>query len=63
MIARYTDYFPSLVEFLTGAGIVAYGLLAFSLAARYLNVVDHTPGHEPTFDLKPLLRRLLAQPS
>jgi Ni/Fe-hydrogenase subunit HybB-like protein len=41
--ARYTQYMPSLIEFLSGAGIVAYGLLAFTLGARYLGVVDHTP--------------------
>jgi Ni/Fe-hydrogenase subunit HybB-like protein len=29
------------VEILSGAGVVAYGLLAFSLGVRYLNVVDH----------------------
>jgi Ni/Fe-hydrogenase subunit HybB-like protein len=39
--ARYTTYFPSLVEWLAGAGIVAYGLLAFTLGVRFLNVVDH----------------------
>jgi Ni/Fe-hydrogenase subunit HybB-like protein len=37
----YARYFPSLVEILSGAGVVAYGLLAFSLGVRYLNVVDH----------------------
>ncbi len=37
----YTSYVPSLVEILTGAGVVAYGLLAFSLGVRYLKVVDH----------------------
>ncbi len=39
--ARYTDYTPSLIEFLSGAGIVAYGLLAFTLGVRYLNLVNH----------------------
>ena len=39
--ARYTDYFPSLIELITGAGIVAYGLLAFTLGVKFLNVVDH----------------------
>ncbi|MCX6037771.1 MAG: polysulfide reductase NrfD [Chloroflexi bacterium] len=29
----YTAYSPSLIEFLTGAGIIGYGLLAFSLEA------------------------------
>ncbi|HEY5270070.1 MAG TPA: NrfD/PsrC family molybdoenzyme membrane anchor subunit [Anaerolineales bacterium] len=37
----YTAYRPSLIEILTGAGIVSYGLLAFSLGVRYLKVVDH----------------------
>ncbi len=41
--ARYTDYVPSLIEFLSGAGIIAYGLLAFTLGARYLRVVDYSP--------------------
>jgi Ni/Fe-hydrogenase subunit HybB-like protein len=46
--ASYTTYLPSLVEFLTGAGIVAYGALAVTLGVRYLGVVDHAlePVHE-----------------
>ena len=30
-------------------GVVAYGLLAFTLGVRYLKIVDHRPvaGHEP----------------
>ncbi len=39
--ARYTTYTPALIEWAVGAGIVAYGLLAFSLGVRYLNIVDH----------------------
>ena len=48
IITRYVQYFPSLVEFAVGAGIVAYGLLAFTLGVRYLNVVDHRsePDHQ-----------------
>jgi Ni/Fe-hydrogenase subunit HybB-like protein len=38
----YTNYSPSLVEFLSGAAIVAYGLTAFSLGVKYLRVVDHS---------------------
>jgi molybdopterin-containing oxidoreductase family membrane subunit len=53
--ARYTSYVPSLIEMLTGAGIVAYGLLAFSLGARYLNVVDHTPAAEAEPHLEAIL--------
>ena len=37
----YTSYSPSLVELVTALGIVAYGLLAFSIGVRYLRVVDH----------------------
>ena len=37
----YTSYYPSLVELASGSGIIAYGLLAFSLGVRYLKVVDH----------------------
>ena len=37
----YTTYFPSVIEFMTGAGIVAYGILAVSLGVRYLNIVNH----------------------
>lgn len=37
----YTSYMPSFVEFVTGIGIVSYGLLAFTLGVRYLNVVFH----------------------
>jgi Ni/Fe-hydrogenase subunit HybB-like protein len=37
----YTNYVPSFIEFLVGGGVVAYGLLAFSLGVRYLKVVDH----------------------
>ncbi len=38
---NYTSYYPSLVEIVSGSGIIAYGLLAFSLGVRYLRVVDH----------------------
>ncbi|HUH98200.1 MAG TPA: hypothetical protein VLZ89_12620, partial [Anaerolineales bacterium] len=37
----YASYTPSLVEFVTGSGVIAYGLTAFSLGVRYLRVVDH----------------------
>jgi Ni/Fe-hydrogenase subunit HybB-like protein len=38
----YTSYVPSLIEILTGAAIVAYGLTAISLGVKYLRVVDHS---------------------
>ncbi len=37
----YASYAPSLVELVTGFGIVAFGLLSFSIGVRYLRVVDH----------------------
>ncbi len=43
---RYTAYFPSLIEFIAGAGVVAYGLMAFTLGVRYLNVINHGVAHE-----------------
>ena len=47
----FTHYTPSLIEFLAGAGVVAYGLLAFTLGVRYLRVVQHggewNDFHEP----------------
>ena len=38
----YARYSPSLIEILTGAAIIAYGLTAFSLGVKYLRVVDHS---------------------
>lgn len=42
----YTSYFPSIIEILSGLGIVAYGTLAITLAIRYLNIIDHYPEKE-----------------
>lgn len=41
-IITYTTYRPSLIEILSGAAIIAYGLTLFSLGVKYLRVVDHT---------------------
>lgn len=40
-LVSYASYTPSFVEWVTGLGIIAYGLLAFSLGVKYLRVVDH----------------------
>ncbi len=40
-LISYTHYTPSLVEWVTVLGVIAYGLLAFSLGVKYLRVVDH----------------------
>lgn len=37
----YTTYFPSIIEILSGVGVVAYGVLAVTLGIRYLNLIDH----------------------
>lgn len=42
----YTTYYPSLIEVLSGLGVVAYGVLAITLAIRYLNLIDHFPEKE-----------------
>ncbi|MDX1615970.1 MAG: NrfD/PsrC family molybdoenzyme membrane anchor subunit, partial [Candidatus Promineifilaceae bacterium] len=42
---QYTNYIPSTIEFLVGAGVVAYGLLAYTIGVRYLRVVDHRLVH------------------
>jgi Ni/Fe-hydrogenase subunit HybB-like protein len=41
IIARFTTYIPSIIEFLAGAGIVGFGLFAFTIGVRYLNIVHH----------------------
>lgn len=43
----YTAYKPSLIEFVAGAGVVAYGALAITLGAKYLNIIRHKEVYEP----------------
>jgi Ni/Fe-hydrogenase subunit HybB-like protein len=43
----YTSYVPSTIEIIVGAGIVAFGLIAFSLGVKYMAVVDHGVEKEP----------------
>ncbi|MBP9500563.1 MAG: polysulfide reductase NrfD [Candidatus Promineofilum sp.] len=40
-IPLFTTYMPSLVEILSGIGVIAYGLLAITFGVRFLNVIDH----------------------
>jgi molybdopterin-containing oxidoreductase family membrane subunit len=42
----YTTYTPSLIEILVGIGLLAYGLLGFTLGVKHLRVVDHSPQPE-----------------
>lgn len=37
----YASYTPSFIEWMVGLGVIAFGLLVFSLGVRYLRVVDH----------------------
>ncbi len=46
LTAVYTAYFPSLIEFIAGIGVIAYGMLAVTLGIKYLNIVDHGPEQE-----------------
>jgi molybdopterin-containing oxidoreductase family membrane subunit len=46
IIPRYTQYIPSLVEFMVAVGVIAYAFLAFSFGVRYLKVVDHGTAEE-----------------
>ncbi len=60
LTVSYTMYRPSLIEWLTGLGIVAYGLTFFSLGVRYLRVVDHSleeAEHEPAPQPTPATER------
>ncbi len=41
LFPMYVAYRPSLVEWATAIGVIAYGMMAFTLGVRYLNVVDH----------------------
>jgi Ni/Fe-hydrogenase subunit HybB-like protein len=42
LLITYTSYKPSMIEILSGAAIIAYGLTALSLGVKYFRVVDHT---------------------
>ncbi|MBT3669591.1 MAG: polysulfide reductase NrfD [Chloroflexi bacterium] len=42
----YAQYSPSLIEIGVGAGIIAFGLMAFTIGVKYLKVVDHNEGTE-----------------
>ena len=44
----YASYTPSLVEWAAGLGVIAYGLMAFTLGVKYLNVVDQDGGYHDT---------------
>jgi Ni/Fe-hydrogenase subunit HybB-like protein len=37
----YASYIPSMVEIVTGAGVIAFGLLAFMTGVKYLRVVNY----------------------
>lgn len=37
----FTGYVPAAIEWQVGLGVIAFGLLGFTLGVRYLHVVDH----------------------
>ena len=37
----YTSYTPSLIEYLAGFGVIAFGMLAITIGIRYFNIIDH----------------------
>jgi len=55
IVARYTDYIPSLIEIVSSAGIIAYGMMLFTLGVRYLKVVDHSDAVEHEHEVQPAL--------
>ena len=46
--AVYTTYFPSVIEIISGLGVIAYGALAITIGVRYLNLIDHPLEEEVT---------------
>jgi molybdopterin-containing oxidoreductase family membrane subunit len=55
----YTTYKPALIEWMVGAGVVAFGLMAFTLGVQYLGIVDHGVEEEitvpePTLEAEPI---------
>jgi len=53
----YTTYKPALIEWLVGGGVVAFGLMAFTLGVQYLGIVDHAveeTAAEPIADVEPV---------
>jgi Ni/Fe-hydrogenase subunit HybB-like protein len=56
----YTSYYPSWIEILTGAAIIAYGLTAFSLGVKYMRVVDHSLVEERHEEVKVGARETVA---
>lgn len=40
-IALFTTYTPALIEWRVGLGVIAFGLLGFTIGVQFLGVVDH----------------------
>jgi len=53
--AVYTTYFPSVIEIISGLGVVAYGVLAITIGVRYLNIIDHESVKEEEVVEKPVV--------
>ena len=57
----YAAYKPALVEILVGLGVIAYGLLGFTLGVRYLGIVDHSS--LPETAVEPAIAKPVAVPT
>lgn len=55
----FTQYTPSLIEVIVGAGIVSYGILAITMGVQYLGIVDHGV---PSTAVKETRKRYLSWP-
>jgi Ni/Fe-hydrogenase subunit HybB-like protein len=53
MNAAFATYTPSLIEYITSAAVLAYGLLAFTIGVRYFGVVDHSQVEEAAHKTSP----------
>ena len=40
-VALFTTYTPALIEWQVGLGVIAFGLLGFTIGVKFLGVVDH----------------------
>ena len=49
----YTTYSPALIEWMVGAGVIAFGFMAFTLGVNFLKVVDHGVEEETVAEQAP----------
>lgn len=62
LVPLYTAYTPSLAEWATALGVIAYGIMAFSLGVYYLNVVNHGEASEAVAEKTTMIPNVRATP-